>query len=494
MIIQKNFQFLSDEVIKTLNKIKSEPLEYKLSKDKLFIPVYNNVTLHSIYNPFKEGKIFKADKKDLLIAIGLAAGYHLYELAKNGHQILVIPVNYNILKEVLSKIDLSDFFKQMNFKIIAIDELINYFDFFNYTSYSIVIHPAFERIFSSQILTIIKEVKSILNQTLLEINTYKKFGKLWFKNCIKNLVSLFDNEYNFDPIIIENKPILITGAGPSLYENIEYINKIKNRVYIAVADTGLKVLNTFCIKPDFVFSFDVQNYSYLHFIGTDRNIRIFTDLTTSLKLIKNQTFLFSNYPLLKLIKKYWNQADLYSDARNIGGAMISFFSNYFNKYPIITAGIDYGIKNSYLYSRYTYNDEYKIINGNYLKTIDLIDCELLYKDIFIENISQWKTTFLLKSYRESLDVNQNIFTLSDSPFCPFIKIKAIDEIIEKSKKMSQMILEFSKPTLKKNDFLSYIIKEIRNNSEILYSYFISDNKLPDDKVIDDICLYINKFI
>ncbi len=484
MIIEDNLKYLSKGIIDKLSASKSAGLEYKTSRDNLKIPVFNNISLHSLYFPLKEGeKYINNDKSCIIIAIGIGAGYHLVELIKRGFSVIAIPVNMEILRDILANINFKDKFNE-NFKIIDCEEALEYFDFFSYKSYTFIIHPVYERIFSGEVLKIIKNVSSKINPVLLEINTQRKFGKIWINNIIKNLKIMLDKSYNPSCITIKKKPVLITGAGPSLMHNIEIIKKHKNKLYIAATDSSLKILLKNNIKPDWVFSFDPQHYTYLHFNGINEELNLFVDFTSSLRLNKKTNFLFSNHPFKDVLKELnFPIIEFSSDTRNIGGALIDFFKKYFKYYPLITAGIDYGYYNYYAYSKGGFLDEYKLINSCYFTTAESLDAKIYYKDLKKEVNNGWATTGLMEHYGKASQIYDDVYTLSSSTYNCQKKADDIDAIIKKAEKLDEVTLSFNTIDISRDEFINNFVSIIKNKEYCLSSYLLSLGMKPDEKNI-----------
>lgn len=478
MIKKKNIDFLSESIINQLKKDFDCNISFKISKDNLKIPIINNTALHSTYYPLKEAERieFNKDQKELCIAIGFGAGYHLTKIASFNKMILAIPVDLGLLKEVLTEVDISIWFKDNNFKIINHDELLKYFDFFKYNSYSFLVHPVLEKLYNSKVIEIIKSISTQIKPVMIEVNTQRKFGKIWLDNIFKNIIHFFESHFDFEPLTIDKKPILVTGAGPSLFQNIEMIKHHRDGLFIASTDTSLKILSKYKISPDLVFSFDAQHYSYLHFVGVKNDFRLFIDFTSSLRLNNKQTLLFNNHPFIEVFKNTgFNPVMLLSDTRNIGGAIIEYFSRYFAAYPIVTVGIDYGYYKYYSYSKYSYLDDYKLINNCYYSTENNIDCSLFYRDVFIKQTGDWKTTSLLEQYEKLCPINENIFTLSESPFIRIKKIDSLEEVMDKAKRLDKIKIEFNRPTVYKKDFFKILFKFMEDNPNVLTSYFLSIN-------------------
>jgi hypothetical protein len=273
-------------------------------------------------------------------------------------------------------------------------------------------------------------------------------------------------------------------------QNINLIKENRNNLFIASADTALKILLKQDISPDVVFSFDVQNHSYLHFTGIKNDFRLFTDFTSPLRIGNKQTLLFSNHPFNIIFKKAgWDLYYLPSDSKNIGGAMIGFFKMYFSSYPVVTVGIDFAYYKYYGYSKGSFIDEYILNNSSFFYPENIINAGFYYKNKFVVKKNDWLSTTVMDQYnRESQ--NSNIYTLSDSPFTQFKKIKNINMLIEEAEKLPEKILNFKSRAIKKNDFMKIIIEEIDKNPLILKSYYLSTGEKFERNKINKL---INKY-
>ncbi len=443
MILKNNISYLSESLLREIENCPSKEIEFKNSKDNNIVPVVDNVALHSLYYPLREGERLNltSKKNTLFIGIGFGAGYALVDYCNKNDEAIVVVVEYNILYKILEKVDLSKNFSSKKLKLIKASEITNYFDISKYDDYFLVIHPVLQNLYSKEILNAIKTIKSLLNPMTLDIKTRKKFDFIWKKNINKNLKYLFEGGYDFSPLTID-KPIIVCGAGPSLEKNIEILKKYKDKFFIASSDSSLKVLLKNKVNPDAVFSFDCQNYSYYHFTDSNKNYRLFTDFLSPLRLKGvRQTPLFSEHPFFEIFKHLkYRTIKLSSNARNIGGATIDFFKDYFQDFPIVTVGIDYSYYKNLSYSRGTYLSEYKLINSDYFSSSEKSDAVLFYKNNFTERQGDWKSDYLLLEYKKN--TKKNVYTLSDSPFVDFIKIGDISKLLEK--KQSLKTLEFQK--------------------------------------------------
>ncbi len=172
--------------------------------------------------------------------------------------------------------------------------------------------------------------------------------------------------------------------------------------------------------------------------------------------------------------------------------MIDFFNTYFNDIPVITTGIDYGFYEYCSYSKGTYLDDYKLMNSDFFSSIDNIDSMLFYNERFTVKTGGWKTNKSMEEYSKAISMYKDVYTLSDSNFLPFIRINSLKEI--KMKLFKTQILEFHKPKIIKENFVSFIKKSIFDNLNILNSYFLSIKKYPEKKIIDKIIDKISRIL
>lgn len=497
MIISNNRLFLSQKLSAGLKTIQHTPVEFKLSRDDKAVPVVNSLPLHSLYYPLREGKKIpvSGNRNELVVAIGMGAAYHLVELAKIRGHILIIPVDLNLLYNVLSKIDLSQYFNKDQISIILPEEICDYFDYFTYSSYTFVIHHVLEKIYPAPVLQAIKTIKQTLAGPILDANTQRKFGKIWLKNIITNVKRITEHTFDFASLTIDNKPVLITGAGPSLAHTISQVKDRRHHLFVATTDTALKVLLKHGVIPDAVFSFDAQHYTYYHFTGIKEISRLFIDFTSNLKLDVPTTLLFSNHPLKMIFTKlHYNPTLLPSTTMNIGGGITGFFMENFPDHPIITTGIDYGVYKNSMYANGTYISEYKHMNERYYNTAETIDTTLLYKKNYINHVDDWKADRLFDDYKQNMYSGKNLYSLSSSPFIPYKRISTLDDVIHNAQSIPAKTLPFTMPQFTKNDFYEMFCTTSDNNPEIMYSYFLSLHKKPDASMLNNLKKTIKKWL
>lgn len=495
-MISANYNFLSPQVVKLLEQ--AEPLEelsFVQSKDGLSLPKVGSQVLHSRYYPLKEGSRYDfgaAGEGRRPIALGFGAGYHLVEASKRG-PLFVVPLNYSLLKGVLSTISLADHFAVESLKIVTAAEVEQQFDYFGDKDYHFIVNSVLQKLYPEAAVAAMQRVKVGLEQRLLDINTQRHFGKLWFKNILKNSKRLLDGEYCDRPLVLEGKPVVIAGAGPSLEHNIDRLRAERDRVYLAAADTASTVLFAHGIRPDFIFSFDANPHSYLHLLGQKKgDTRLFVDFTSPLFSEQLETtLLFSAHPFARLFGSL-EQITIDSGSLNIGGAIIDFFSRYFPGYPLITLGIDFASYGFNSYSRGSYLGDYYLAHGDYFNSPSSIEAALFYRAAYRQNVGEWKSTGLYKAYAGATRA-EGVKSLSTSPFTPFELCPDLKGLIDAAPQHSPKTVKFDYKQNKVKQIVEGMVAELKRDSTPLLPYLLALGVRPDSAALAACFDYIDSF-
>lgn len=495
-MLSANHNFLSPQVVKLLEK--AQPLEdvsFVQSKDGLFVPKVGSQVLHSRYYPLKEGSRYDfgpANEGKAAIAIGFGAGYHLVEECKK-RRLFVVPLNYSLLKAVLSTVSLSDHFSAGSLTILTEAEVEQQFDYFQDKDYHFVVNSVLQKLYPQEALSAVQKVRARLEQRLLDLNTQRHFGKLWFKNILKNSKRLLAGEYSDRPLLLDGKPVLIAGAGPSLEHNMESIREQREMIYLAAADTAAAVLASNGVTPDFIFSFDANPHSYLHLLGKQYSgARLFVDFTSPLFSEQLETtLLFSAHPFARLFRGL-NPVTIDSASLNIGGAIVDFFSRYFPGYPIATVGIDFAAYGFTGYSRGSYLSDYYLAHGDYFKSPSSIEADLFYRSPYKQSEGEWKSTGLYRAYAGATAAHGGA-TLSTSPFTPFKPGLDLQKFASAASKHSAGTLNFDYDADKVKQIVEGMTDELQRDSTPLLPYLLALGVRPDSAALADCFSFIDSF-
>lgn len=254
------------------------------------------VRLHSAYNPEREaqGAVGRDEvfEKSAIVFYGFGLGYHVIATAKK-----ILQCDGAAPRLVLIEPDTAHFFAAMSVldwtTVFEVEKLV-----FAVGAPAESVLPLLEdasRVnigetgvsdayffdipaFTAHSASYFDTVRSIIkrNQRKNEINaaTLKKFGRLWCRNSLNNLVqygqcglvsSLKNKAYDDDEG--NALPFLIIGAGPSLEAILPYIKDFQERSVTVCVETALRALLRQGVQPDFVILTDPQFWAYRHIAG-----------------------------------------------------------------------------------------------------------------------------------------------------------------------------------------------------------------------------------
>jgi hypothetical protein len=145
----------------------------------------------------------------------------------------------------------------------------------------------------------------------VNIATLSKFETVWTRNLLQNIPEIL----KMKPIsllfgIAKDIPILVCGAGPSLYNDLDYITNYRDKFILICVDTALNVLHNHDIEPDLIYSVDPQTINKSYLEGYNGNGIIVFDPTSCYHTLRlpgnfsNGFFTSSPFPLIKLITNY----------------------------------------------------------------------------------------------------------------------------------------------------------------------------------------------
>lgn len=321
-ILNKNLSKLQSELSERIQD--STPIgnleKTKSGQENLLV---DGIYFHSKHDPFVEAKrlldgLKKSYEKKVYIFFGAGLGYVIVEALKLPNvQIIWMECYLGILKQALGNYDYSHYLESGQLKILAKpfteDSLFSTFKGISVLPVTFIPH----RPSVSWRETDYTECKYICEKFFqkkdVNIATLSRFEKIWTRNLIQN----FPDIHHLTPVsrlfgIAKDLPIVVSGAGPSLYESLGDIEKYRDRFILITVDTALQVLAKAGIEPDLIFSVDPQaiNSSYLE--GYHGSGNIVFDPTSSYHTLRLSNkfrtgfFTSSPFPLLQLYTKHLN--------------------------------------------------------------------------------------------------------------------------------------------------------------------------------------------
>lgn len=264
----------------------------QLTADEIF--ENQKLHLHSAYNPLREAEnaFLSQTSKSQIIFIGFGLGYHVIKASqlilenKLYEKLIIIEENPVYFFAALCFLDWTQVFQIENLVLAvgcpldSITQLIETTSHVNLgneglSDSHIFTLPAFtahSKQYCENLLTLIER-----NKTKNKINaaTFKKFGKLWTNNSIKNLTEIkqraFVNQIDKSGF---SSDFLLVAAGPSLKQILPHLKALKERMIIICVETALKAMLTAGVEPDFIIITDPQYWAFRHISGLESKTSI----------------------------------------------------------------------------------------------------------------------------------------------------------------------------------------------------------------------------
>jgi len=278
-LFQTNLALLKNHISEPLNLHDGLPENITVLNANSGLPTaqYENILLHSKYDPEKEGQEFSKNIQpgSRVCLYGFGLGYHvgpLLEKVGTTGFLLVIELNKDILTTAIKLKDQTEILQSNRFKIIFGNEE---------AQVSNEISREMERI---------SESAPDKLEILFHAPSFKCFPQKFpaLKNALEILLmerrfpAVFRDQeqvnYKFNEEKIKKspginslknihsgRPGILVSAGPSLDTALPYLKHIQDDFLITCVDTAFPILLQNGIHPEYVFSLDPQSESALYF-------------------------------------------------------------------------------------------------------------------------------------------------------------------------------------------------------------------------------------
>ena len=342
----------------------------------------NNILIHSMYDPVKEGQTFakKITAGSQVCLYGFGLGYHidsiLEKIGSTGF-LLTIELSTDLLLAAMvlrnqSKVLLNDRFHiiyGLNEEIVS-NEISNYMGKMeNKKTNGLEVHfhsPSFKCIPKSfpkltnslEILLMERRFPAVLGD--IEKENYILNKKIVEKNS--GIQILFSKH--------EAKPGLLVSAGPSLDDILPYLKQIDKKFILACVDTAFPILSRERITLDYVFSLDPQEDSFQYFQDHLENTAklIFTPSanTKVIHYYKGEKFVVFKKTSTLFDK---NESDIKTKGSSQSGGSVSCLALdvliQFGCNPIFLIGQDLSFPNNRTYSSFSNSNKQMLDNLNH---------------------------------------------------------------------------------------------------------------------------------
>lgn len=232
-------------------------LEYSKAKNETPTCKWNNIYLHSSYNPDQEAKRFTETLSpnfipSNIIIIEPALSYCIPYLREKFPSSKIYAIR--LIKDIKNEFKcdgeflISDIEKIDNLE----SELFNYFGETELLNSFFITWPPAHNAFAEEDSRIWLMLKKLLKDCQSILATRQFFAERWIKNQINFLTRIEKTaSINKTPL-----PVLICASGASLNASLSYIKKLQQRFFIISCSSSIKALLSNDIIPDLCISTD----------------------------------------------------------------------------------------------------------------------------------------------------------------------------------------------------------------------------------------------
>jgi hypothetical protein len=353
-----------------LDAIPDPTISFRRAKNGSLVPIAlrdgRESPLHSLVDPEREASRLEEalPSGGFIVAFGLGAAFLLKRyLASSGTTgLLVVEYSAPMLRSILEEIDLSDIFTDVRFSLVldpSPDELRD-------AMLSLYVPPIAGSIRSFPLRGRVDldpdaftraadALSSVLGSISDDYSVQAFFGKLWFKNAVRNLFAAERSSAPLPPV----RRAAVSAAGPSLEAQIPALmDAQKKGAFLIATDTSLPVLVGHDLHPDAVVSIDCQHISYYHFLGgIPQGIPLVLDLaspSTLCRLSDSVRFFSSGHPFCTYVSAHWRPLPaLDTSGGNVTHAALSLAESLGAESTLL-AGADFSYPDGKSYARGTY--------------------------------------------------------------------------------------------------------------------------------------------
>jgi hypothetical protein len=322
--------------------------------------------LHSLVNPEREAERLEEAQppSGFIVALGLGAGYLLkrYLASDATTGLLAVEFSAPMLRALLEEIDLSELFIDERFSLLldpSPEEL-------GEKILSLYVPPLAGDMRSLPLRGRVDldpaafseaagVLKAILGSISDDYSVQAFFGKLWFKNAVRNLFAAERHSAPLPPI----RRAAVSAAGPSLEDQIPALRDAKTAgAFLIATDTSLPALLGRNLVPDAIVSIDCQHISYYHFLGgIPEGLPLILDLaspSTLCRLSASVRFFSSGHPFCAYVSAKWRPFPaLDTSGGNVTHAALSL-AEALGADSTLLAGADFSYPEGKSYARGTY--------------------------------------------------------------------------------------------------------------------------------------------
>ncbi|MDX9801657.1 MAG: DUF115 domain-containing protein [Spirochaetia bacterium] len=324
-------------------------LKVIISKTGHKTALYNNIHIHSKIDPQREAEKYLLSRFSLsnqpgvIILLFPGLNYLYEELKKNFpvSRIIIIHNNSELYDySVASELSDSDAVWHPECGIPLKTFLYDKISETDVKSLTTISWEPVIKAFPAEAKSISSVVAQVLTEYNSNISTTSHFGKRCLKNIIRNMARL-ESIVSIKKI---DKPVVITGSGPSLEKSIPFLKAAKNNIFLIALSSSCSILKFHGILPDLVLTTDPGYYASVHLdYCINQELIISSPLSANNGKSGRNPFLLINQGTF-LEEYFFNNIKLPYFRLNPNGTVAGsalFLASLVTEMPVILAGIDF---------------------------------------------------------------------------------------------------------------------------------------------------------
>lgn len=277
-------------------------------------------SIYSRYTPERDGERFfhenRIDGCDFYILLGMGLGYHVFPFLREEEvrRVVVLEPIESLSSCVENVERVRELLRHKKLKVYTgerakhfVNEIGRRYDYLFYSKIKVLSYEPLKKLFFEEYNQLEKGIAKALASLTNDGLTIGRFAKVWINNFYRNIQGLKEIELVSSLYNGWKGTAVVTGAGPSLDENLTDIRRSRRDLFLIATDASLKPLMGRGIKPDLIITLDPQSSVFLHFSGLCRddikNIPVVMNLLCNpmvFKLFNTRYIYFTLHPTSSL--------------------------------------------------------------------------------------------------------------------------------------------------------------------------------------------------
>jgi len=363
-------------------------------------------SIYSQYEPIRDGVRFfgryfeKGD--DCYIFIGLGLGYQIapFLAPPNVKKVIVIEPSYEVWERVRAVPEVREIAENEKVELYSGSEkelflraLNGRYELLLYSRIKVLVYRPLMRAVEPLYAELERRIKNEIDVLIGDGLTIARFASRWLRNFTRNIktgcrIMLASSLFNS-----WSGSVVVAGAGPSLDEALDEIEKRKEHVFLISTDAAVKPVLAHGIRPDLICSMDPQPCIVSHFERVPEDVLLNVPAVVSalsppqvFSLFRHRYLFFTRHPTTALVLNDRCQG---SAVMNFGsvGSLAAALAVRMGFSRVYLAGFDFSFPGMRVYAKNTFFYDYLLRDTTRFSTGVTSEIRSIYR-----RGKKWKST------------------------------------------------------------------------------------------------------